>query len=108
MSDDNYNNKHDDVDEGRRNFLKNTGIFAGGIVGGSILGGFLTNQWLPKQESVEQVETADLQDARVFFERREDFEVLSAATEHILPKDKYGPGAIELGVPYFIDKQLNG
>src|SRR5699024_12352606 len=30
------------------------------------------------------------------------------ATERIFPKDDLGPGAIELGVPYFIDKQLSG
>src|SRR5699024_744092 len=30
------------------------------------------------------------------------------ATQRIYPKDDNGPGAIELGVPYFIDKQLTG
>src|SRR5699024_9946516 len=45
---------------------------------------------------------------RMFFKRREDFETLSAATERIFPEDDNGPGAIELGVPYFIDKQLAG
>src|SRR5699024_5390834 len=50
----------------------------------------------------------DFQDARLFFDRREDFAVLSAATERIFPEDKNGPGAIALGVPYFIDKQLYG
>src|SRR5699024_2964265 len=49
-----------------------------------------------------------LHDARMFFKRREDFETLSAATERIFPEDDNGPGAIELGVPYFIDKQLAG
>src|SRR5699024_9027536 len=38
----------------------------------------------------------------------EDFNVLSAATERIFPEDRLGPGAISLGVPYFIDKQLFG
>ncbi|MEI3613953.1 gluconate 2-dehydrogenase subunit 3 family protein [Pseudogracilibacillus sp. SO30301A] len=32
---------------------------------------------------------------------------MSAATERIFPKEDKGSGAIELGVPYFIDKQLN-
>src|SRR5690625_3185904 len=96
-------------DPDRRKFLKNTGILAGGVVGGSLLGGLLTHQFLPGQETLEQPETTvELQNARVFFDRKEDFEVLSAATERLFPKDKHGPGAIELDVPYFIDKQLNG
>lgn len=92
----------------RRRFLKNTGMVAGGVVGGSVLGGLLTNQFATKEESpVKSTEnTAALQHARVFFSRGTDFEVLSAATECILPKDDLGPGAIALGVPYFIDKQL--
>src|SRR5690625_3860788 len=44
----------------------------------------------------------------MYFTRKKDFDVLSAATERIYPKDENGPGAIELGVPYFIDHQLAG
>lgn len=110
MADDkNKNNTDESFDPDRRKFMKNSGIFAGGIVGGSLLGGLLTNQLQSKPEKqVKQTEVADLQDARVFFDRKEDFNVLSAATERLFPKDKNGPGAIELAVPYFIDKQLNG
>lgn len=94
----------------RRHFIKNTGMVAGGVVGGSILGGLLTNQFLTKPQTQPETlsELATLQDARVFFSRKEDFAILSAATERIFPKDEHGPGAIELGVPYFIDKQLAG
>lgn len=95
----------------RRHFLKNTGLVAGGLVGGSLLGGLLTTQFTTKEgpRTGEQVaEQSNLQEARMFFSRREDFEVLSAATERIFPEDEQGPGAIELGVPYFIDKQLAG
>lgn len=107
MADD--DNKKEGYDPERRRFLKNTGILAGGVVGGSLLGGLLTHQFLPRQEPLEQPETTvELRNARVFFDRKEDFEVLSAATERLFPKDKHGPGAIELDVPYFIDKQLNG
>src|SRR5690625_1213652 len=106
MADDDNRNNKDGYDPDRRKFLKNTGILAGGVVGGSVLGGLLTSQFLPKQETIEQAETiTELQNARVFFDRKEDFEVLSAATERIFPKDDNGPGAIELDVPYFIDKQ---
>lgn len=94
----------------RRKFIKNTGMVAGGVVGGSILGGLLTNQYVTKDETETKSakNTPALQHARVFFNRKEDFAVLAAATECILPEDDNGPGAIELGVPYFIDKQLAG
>ncbi|BAQ09576.1 gluconate 2-dehydrogenase subunit gamma [Bacillus sp. OxB-1] len=94
----------------RRTFMKNTGLVAGGVVGGGLFGGLLTNQF-QKKTDVKNTSTGkdsgQLQDARVFFTRAEDFDILSAATERILPKDDLGPGAIELGVPYFIDKQLH-
>lgn len=94
----------------RRQFIKNSGLVAGGVVGGSLLGGLLTNKFQDKPETATKDEktTTDLTDARMFFSRKEDFDILSVATERIFPKDDNGPGAIELGVPYFIDKQLAG
>ncbi len=95
----------------RRTFLKNSGLVAGGVVGGSLFGGLITNQ-IKKQPEVEELSDAKisggLQEARIFINRAEDFAILSAATERIFPADDLGPGAIELGVPYFIDKQLAG
>lgn len=104
--------KQDNEQEGlsRRNFIKNTGMVAGGVVGGSLFGGLLTKQFQtnPETDTNNENITQSLQEARMFFSRREDFDILSAATESIFPKDDHGPGAIELGVPYFIDKQLAG
>lgn len=108
--------KHPDTDKAngmhdpsRRRFIKNTGMVAGGVVGGTLLGGLLTNQIMSKPETQsKQEETPNFQEARQFFNRMEDFAVLQMATERIFPKDDNGPGAIELGVPYFIDKQLAG
>lgn len=114
--DDNNNNdgkdnaKDKEVDSSRRRFVKNTGIALGGVAGGSLLGGLLTNQFqtdektVPENDQTEQTYT----EARMFFTRFEDFKVLEKATEQIFPKDDNGPGAIELGVPYFIDKQMAG
>ena len=48
----------------------------------------------------------DFSETRQFFVRQKDFDALSAATELIYPEDEHGPGAIQLGAPYFIDKQL--
>ncbi|MFC7062091.1 gluconate 2-dehydrogenase subunit 3 family protein [Halobacillus seohaensis] len=44
----------------------------------------------------------------MYFTRQSDFHILSAATERIYPKDENGPGAVQLGAPYFIDHQLAG
>lgn len=106
---DSTNNKNGEkYDPSRRKFIKNTGILAGGVVGGSLLGGILTNQFQTKPDTpLKDTEAGSLQEARLFFSRKEDFNVLSAATERLFPEDEHGPGAIELGVPYFIDKQLN-
>ncbi len=91
----------------RRTFIKNSGLVAGGVVGGSLFGGLLTNQFQKKPETQNTNNiSGGLQEARVFINRAEDFDILSAATERIFPKDDLGPGAIGLGVPYFIDKQL--
>ncbi|MUV38225.1 Gluconate 2-dehydrogenase (acceptor) [Lentibacillus sp. JNUCC-1] len=71
----------------------------------------LTNQFTTDNADEKQTDTekaADFQEARQFFTRNEDFNALSAATECIYPKDDNGPGAVELGVPYFIDKQMAG
>ena len=102
---------HEDTQKGisRRNFMKNTGLVAGGLVGGSLFGGLLTNQ-LQKPGAPINLETegSHLLEARTFFSNSEDFLILSAATERLFPTDDLGPGAIELGVPYFIDRQLAG
>ncbi|GAB3064074.1 gluconate 2-dehydrogenase subunit 3 family protein [Salinicoccus sesuvii] len=104
----------------RRDFLKTSGVAAGGIVGGSLLGGLVgmeygSNNDAEQSDTATEGETAESEeteaqtyDARTFFSRSEDFETLAAATERIYPEDENGPGAIALGVPYFIDKQLYG
>ncbi len=98
----------DTTDPSRRRFIKNTGFAAGGVVGGSLLGGLIGNPFKSDEEPAEEKKVKEYSEARMFFERYEDFVVLEQATEKILPKDDSGPGAIELGVPYFIDKQMAG
>lgn len=95
----------------RRNFLKNTGIATGGVIGGALLGGLIGNPFSTEPTPVpttEDKEIIDYSEARQFFKRKVDFDVLSLATERIYPEDEHGPGAIGLSVPYFIDKQLAG
>lgn len=98
----------------RRGFLKTSGAVAGAVIaGGAMLAstaGAATKassghdmskmaQAAPRQKQLR---------ARIFFTDYATFQTLSQATERIFPKDKTGPGAIELCVPYFIDNQLAG
>lgn len=97
------------MDPTRRRFLKNTGLVIGGVAGGSLLGGLLVNQQGDDSKSGDDGSKASQPtEARMFFTRHSDFVVLEQATERIYPEDDNGPGAIGLGVPYFIDKQLAG
>lgn len=103
----------------RRDFLKTSGAVTGGFIGGSLLGGLVGFNLDTIEEEVisdnnndtvkaDTAIAAERQEARIFFKNPADFEVLSAATEIIYPEDENGPGAIGLGVPFFIDKQLAG
>lgn len=97
----------------RRDFLKTSGIAAGTLVGGGLIGGLVGYN---AKKSAPETTTSDSHDMGVsqenrglmFFQKRHDFEVLSQATERIFPEDDLGPGAIGLGVPFFIDNQLAG
>ncbi|MBB6448561.1 gluconate 2-dehydrogenase gamma chain [Geomicrobium halophilum] len=113
-NDNNANAGNSDQGISRRTFIKNTGLVTGGIVGGGLLGSIIGNQWqvggADTQENEDEADqhTNRFDEARIFFSRDEDFEILSAATERIFPEDDNGPGAVALGAPYFIDKQLAG
>lgn len=100
----------------RRDFLKTSGIATGALIGGGIIGGLIganTNQ----QDTASTSEPGTPQDSMgaaggvrglTFFKNNAEFEILNQATERIFPEDDLGPGAIGLGVGYFIDQQLAG
>lgn len=90
----------------RRNFVKNSSIAVGGVAGGLVLGGLFGNPFKTEQTATTTKPITKFTEALQFFTRKEDFDTLAAATEVIFPEDDNGPGAIELGVPYYIDKQL--
>lgn len=101
------------ADPSRRKFVKNSGIAVGGVAGGAILGGLFTNQFGKKDDKKltdgkDNKKEKRYEEARMFFTRFADFAILEQAVERIFPEDKNGAGAISLGVPYFIDKQLAG
>src|SRR5690625_642611 len=83
-----------------------SGVGAGGVVGGGLLVGLFGDTFEGEEKSEDT--NTDYNDSRQFFKRKEDFDVISAATERIFPEEEMGPGAIELGVPYYIDRQLAG
>lgn len=98
-------------DLSRRRFLKKSGYVAGGVVGGGILGSILgvnLDGGSETDSTTMEPQQVNPQHALMFFTRQKDFNILSAATERIFPEDDNGPGAIQLGVPYFIDHQLAG
>lgn len=103
------NDSSNTTDPSRRKFLKNTGIATGGVIGGALFGGLIGKSFNSDEETAtEEKKVATPTEARMFFTRFEDFVVLQHAVECIYPENDNGPGAIELGVPYFIDKQLAG
>ena len=100
----------------RRDFLKTTGIATSAVLGGGLIGGLVGY-------NVKQAPAGPGKDTGtgtgtehgvgntrglMFFTNTNEFNVLSEAVERIFPEDDLGPGAIGLGVPYFIDNQLAG
>ncbi|ETP67799.1 gluconate 2-dehydrogenase subunit 3 family protein [Planomicrobium chinense] len=99
----------------RRDFLKTSGVAAGALVGGGIIGGLIASNTgnetaSPGTAPATHGETGSAGGVRglMFFKNDAEFQILSQATERIFPEDDLGPGAIGLGVPYFIDQQLAG
>ncbi|MBT2581380.1 gluconate 2-dehydrogenase subunit 3 family protein [Planococcus sp. ISL-109] len=100
----------------RRDFLKTSGIAAGALVGGGIIGGLIganTRQDGAVPSGGEAGHSGNGEAAvgargLQFFKNSAEFAVLEQATERIFPEDELGPGAIGLGVPFFIDHQLAG
>lgn len=100
----------------RRDFLKTSGIATGALIGGGIIGGLIganSNQ----QNTASTAEPGTPEESMgaaggvrglTFFKNNAEFEILNQATERIFPEDDLGPGAIGLGVSYFIDQQLAG
>lgn len=93
----------------RREFLKKSGYVTGGVVGGGVLGGLIGSQFWQSEDASTSPATAQKHDqALQYFTDKENFQVLEQATERIFPEDDNGPGAIGLGVGYYIDHQLAG
>lgn len=98
----------------RRDFLKTTGIATGAVLGGGLLGGLVG--YNVKKEPTDSNTKHDVNANKeagaprglMFFTNNNEYQVIAQATERIFPEDELGPGAIGLGVPFFIDNQLAG
>ena len=97
----------------RRTFIKNSGLTVGGLILGGALGSAIGGQTKTITKEVQvpaavemKHEVHDHSEALLFFTRKEDFDAMAAATEQIFPEDEHGAGAIKLGAPFYIDKQL--
>lgn len=101
----------------RRDFLKTSGIATGALIGGGIIGGLIGANTGNDTASTNAPASGSEQHGKgsaggvrglMFFKNDAEFQILAQATERIFPEDDLGPGAIGLGVPYFIDHQLAG
>src|SRR5699024_11144466 len=104
----------------RRNFLKMSGMATGSLDAGTYLGTLLKDDpTQPESADTEteggqsgdggqQPEAPDYGKAYKFFQKQEDFATIEAAAERIFPEDDNGPGAIGLGIAWFIDHELAG
>lgn len=101
MSRHGYQKQNKQADEVKRNaVVKKTGLFLGAFTIGSLLGSILGI----KTAKAPGCKCAS--NERLFLKAEKEFAVLEQAVERIYPEDEHGPGAIQLGVPTFIDKQL--
>ncbi|MBN6888163.1 gluconate 2-dehydrogenase gamma chain [Cytobacillus horneckiae] len=106
-------NQSTDKKMSRRRFIRNSSYVAGGLVGGGLIGGLIgSNLGNKNQDDAgtqgQQHENGAYQQAPLYFTNPEIFAVLVAATERIYPTDDTGPGANDLGAPFFIDHSLAG
>ncbi|MEW9676693.1 gluconate 2-dehydrogenase subunit 3 family protein [Lentibacillus sp. L22] len=111
MADDN-NQDQQEKDVSRRKFLRNSGIAVGGLAVGGVVGSLIP--WGTTDNDRNQVknQTANQKGKNynhaLMYLTKAEFQTVEAATERIFPKDDRGPGAKDLGVPYYIDHQLAG
>lgn len=99
----------------RRDFLKTTGIATGAVIGGGLVGGLVGYNVKGDKKGTDTSENLSSSSDEVaapkglmFFTNSNEYNVIAQATERIFPEDDLGPGAIGLGVPFFIDNQLAG
>lgn len=96
------------IGQSRRDFLLKTITLVPAVtIGGSGLGALVAS---PAVNAAPQEKPSTDQTARDYqptFFTEEEYAFIKAAVALLIPKDQLGPGALEAGVPEFIDRQMN-
>ncbi len=92
--------------QSRRDFLLKTITIAPAIaVGSTALGAFGSREAIAAENHDTTSQTARAYQPNWF--TPEEYSFISAAVSRLIPKDDRGPGALEAGVPEYIDRQMN-
>lgn len=93
----------------RRRMMRDAGLAAGGLAAGGVLGFTIASL---QEEDMEEFEpapkAADVTEDAFEFLTLDQAEAVERLIDRIYPEDENGPGAVELGVLFFIDGQLAG
>jgi len=89
----------------RRDFLLKTIALAPAMAAGSaVVGGF---SMAPAAQAADPAAAQPARDYQPSWFTAEEFAFIKAAVARLIPNDERGPGALEAGVPEFIDRQMN-
>ncbi|RPE04681.1 gluconate 2-dehydrogenase subunit 3 family protein [Candidatus Pantoea deserta] len=89
----------------RRDFLLKTIALAPAMAAGSaVVGGFSV---APAAQAADPAAAQPARDYQPGWFTAEEFAFIKAAVARLIPNDERGPGALEAGVPEFIDRQMN-
>ena len=86
----------------RRTFFKRAAIIPIAAVGGA--GALLSTSPIPSSAAPESVPAASNYTPSFF--NKDEWAFLTAACNRLIPSDEHGPGAVELGVPEFLDRHM--
>ncbi len=117
-----FNKEFDNINNSlsRRTFMKSAGYLSVAVAGGMVAAGCKSNiesdnhtgiQNTGKNNSHNHNDTLESNPSNIglmFFSNLDEAKSLAYAAERIFPADENGPGALELGVIYFIDNQCAG
>lgn len=93
------------LERSRREFLKKSMAVAPALaLGGIALDGVARDAGAASSAGAAANESAQAYHPTFF--NQEEFDFITAAVDRLIPRDKYGPGALEANVPEFIDRQM--
>lgn len=92
----------------RRDFLLRTITLAPAMaVGGTAVGALALSPAVNAAQTAEPAGPQKARDYQPSWFNSEEFAFITAAVARLIPSDERGPGALEAGVPEFIDRQMN-